>query len=235
MNLVRWVAVLSLTVVSLHAQGGEITGHVRVTTTLTKKRVSLPQVYERHVAIAPPQPRNDREDELRRVVVYLEGQVRSGRTATASAPARIDQKNRRFEPEVLAVEAGAAVSFPNSDPIFHNVFSLSRIKQFDLGNYAAGETRTVTFDEPGLIQLHCHLHPNMSGAILVTPNRWHTQPDTAGNFLLKDVPPGRYSITAWHKSAGYFRRRIQVPVAGAASIDFEIPLPAEALLKESGK
>src|SRR5262249_34905130 len=117
----------------------------------------------------------------------------------------------------------------NSDPIFHNVFSLSSTKSFDLGNYSAGQSRSVTFPKPGLVQLHCHLHPNMSGAILITPNSVFTQPDEDGEFSLSGLPIGRYQLVVWHKSAGFFRRSIEVrSTATPVTVDFEIPLTDSA-------
>jgi plastocyanin len=178
-------------------------------------------VYERAAAIAPPKASvQDVESELRRVVVYVE----STKLASKAERATMNQVGRRFEPEVLAVPAGSTVSFPNSDPIFHNVFSLSDTKPFDLGNYKQGNTRLVTFDRAGVVQVHCHLHANMSGAILVTPNAWLAQPASSGLYTLPPVPPGRYTVVAWHKTAGFFRREIDVAEGQAASVDFEIPV-----------
>jgi plastocyanin len=197
---------------------GQVSGRIRVTKPLTKKRISLPQVYERNAAI--PTPAAEPEDELRRVVVYVDSTSLSANPAEAT----MDQRGRRFEPEVVAVPAGSTIAFPNSDPIFHNVFSLSKVKQFDLGNYNAGEVRKVTFTEPGLVQLHCHLHPGMNGAIMVTPNNWYALPDRTGDFHLPRLPPGNYTLVAWHKSAGYFRRSIEVRAGKPVVVDFEIPL-----------
>ena len=208
--------------------GPSIAGRVRVTTSLSKKRISMPQVYERQAALAAPPPSEsgaaDLKDELRRVVIYIDT------TGLASEPvqATMNQKQRRFSPEILAVPAGSTVKFPNWDPIFHNVFSLSGAKSFDLGNYSSGQSRSITFPKPGLVQLHCHLHPNMSGAILVTPNSWFTQPDATGEFSLAGIPPGRYQLVAWHKSAGYFRRWVQVRIGTPLTVDFEIPLTDRA-------
>ncbi len=210
---------------ALSAQVGEVTGRIRVTSTLTKRRISLPQVYERTAAISPaPAAAPDVEGELRRVVVYLDTPGLPARPMQA----RMDQHQRRFEPEVVAVPVGSTVTFPNSDPIFHNVFSLSKAKPLDLGNYKAGESRTVTFGQPGIVQLFCHLHPNMSGAILVTPNSWFTSPAGNGEFTLSKVPPGRYTLVAWHKSSGYFRRKIEVRPGKPVEVDFEIPLTESA-------
>lgn len=214
-------AVVFVCVPSLFGQAAEVAGSVRVTSALTKRRITVPQVYDRSAAIAPaPAARPDVATELQRVVVFLD---------TPALPARpvkvvMDQRQRRFEPEVVAVPVGSTVVFPNSDPIFHNVFSLSKAKQFDLGNYEKGEARSVAFTQPGVVQLHCHLHPNMTGAVLVTPNGWFAQPDTGGRFVLPPVAPGRYALVAWHKSAGLFRRTIELRAGAKVSVDFEIPL-----------
>jgi len=216
-----WSTIVLCCALTLSGQVGEVTGRIRVTSTLTKRRISVPQVYERAAAIAvEPPPPADVGAELRRVVVYLD----TPGLAARPRQARMNQHQRRFEPEVLAVPVGSTVSFPNGDPIFHNVFSLSKVKPLDLGNYKEGESRSVTFHQAGIVQLFCHLHPNMSGAVLVTPNGWFTQPAENGDFALAEVPPGRYVLVAWHKSAGLFRRTIEVRAGQAVQVDFEIPL-----------
>ena len=91
----------------------------------------------------------------------------------------MEQQNRRFAPDLVVIPAGSSVSFPNFDPIFHNVFSLSKAKSFDLGNYSKGQTRMVTFPKPGIVAVYCHLHPNMAGTIVVTPNQWGVRVDAA--------------------------------------------------------
>jgi hypothetical protein len=123
------------------------------------------------------------------------------------------------------IGAGSAVSFPNFDPIFHNVFSLSKPKTFDLGNYPRGQTRMVTFPKPGIVSVYCHLHPNMAGTVVVTPNQWAARVDASGQFVLADVPPGKYSVVAWHKTGGTFRKTIQVTAGQDSEINFFVPLP----------
>src|SRR5690349_8293040 len=112
------------------------------------------------------------------VAIYLEGGPKS--SVTESIRASIEQKDRRFVPDLVVIPAGSAVSFPNFDPIFHNVFSLSKAKSFDLGNYPKDHSRTVKFAKPGIVFVNCHLHPNMSAVIVVTPNRWSTKADATG-------------------------------------------------------
>ena len=136
----------------------------------------------------------------------------------------MEQINRKFAPETLVIQAGSKVSFPNRDQIFHNVFSLSGAKAFDLGNYRQGDTRVVTFPEPGIVYVNCHLHSNMTAAIVVAPNKWYTKADREGHFVLPDLPPGNYTVVAWHKAAGFFRQQVHVGAGKNDSIEFLIPL-----------
>ena len=130
----------------------------------------------------------------------------------------------RFDPEILVIPVGSTVSFPNGDPIFHNVFSLSKPKQFDLGYYPVGQSRTVKFDKAGVVQVYCHLHPQMSAAILIVDSSWYTQPDEDGTFPFLKIPAGTYELVAWHKSAGFFKRRVELSETGSIKVDLTIPL-----------
>ena len=132
--------------------------------------------------------------------------------------------DRRFVPDLVVVPAGSTVAFPNMDPIFHNIFSLSRPKSFDLGSYDKGQTRRVQFTRPGIVDVYCHLHPNMSATVVVTPNRYYARVDGTGQYQIPDVPPGRYTVVAWHKSAGFFRKNIVIEDGHDATADFFIPL-----------
>ena len=81
-------------------------------------------------------------------------------TANA-AEHEVAQKNKAFTVEKLEIKVGDTVSFPNQDPFFHNIFSLSELKSFDLGSYKKGQTKKVTFDKPGMVEVECAIHPNM--------------------------------------------------------------------------
>jgi plastocyanin len=199
------------------AHAGEIHGMVQVIDGLTRKQVTLPAYQSR--GLAAPQPSAGPIDELTRVVVYLEGLIGEVKPVAGE----IRQRNRRFEPEILAVPRGSTVSFPNSDPIFHNVFSLSKLKSFDLGYYPAGSTRLVRFDQPGPVQVYCHLHSDMSALILVTPNGFYTQPSSDGGFKFVGLPAGSYTVVAWHKSAGFIRKNVEAPEDGSVGVVFEVP------------
>ena len=212
-------------VVGLSAAGAaEIEGAIVIKHKLTRRKVTAAaESYQRGVAVelgADP-PDDALSYERARVAVYLEGAL-----PAAPVTASLDQKNRRFVPDTLVVPAGSTVSFPNLDPIFHNVFSLSKPASFDLGNYPKDQTRAVQFPKPGIVFVGCHLHPNMGAVIVVAPNGWCAKAGPDGRFSLNHVPPGSYTIVAWHKSAGFFRQRIQVREDRAASVEFDIPLEA---------
>ena len=124
-------------------------------------------------------------------------------TAAPRTTARVSlqQKNKTFLPRILAVPVGSTVSFPNGDPIFHNVFSLSVPEPFDLGLYRSGQTRTRTFTRPGTYRVFCNIHPHMTAVVLVVPTPYITATGADGRFVL-DLPPGRYRITAVSERAG---------------------------------
>jgi len=170
--------------------------------------------------------------ERARVVIWLEGGgsgPRSTSTPADANPARMEQESRRFEPDLVVIPAGGSVSFPNMDPIFHNVFSLSKAKSFDLGNYPKGDSRTVVFLKPGIVYVNCRLHPNMAGTVVVTPNDWFARATAKdGQYELKDVPPGSYTVVAWHKTTGFIRKQITVTEGQDLVVDFLVPIDPEA-------
>jgi plastocyanin len=161
------------------------------------------------------------------VAIYLDGELSSASSTPHQSTATIAQQNRSFFPDMVLIPAGSTVSFPNLDVIFHNVFSLSAPKTFDLGNYSEGQTRTVGFPKPGIVFVNCRLHPNMSAVIVISPNSVATMSDRDGGFVLRGVPPGKHTVVAWHKAAGFFRQSVRVGPGGAATVQFFIPLQAD--------
>jgi len=204
----------------------EVKGRVVVSKALTKKRVTMPSYQLRGVAVDALNIESSHNvapvvDELSRVVIYLEA---PGLDHGTPITATLTQRNRRFEPEFVVIPLGSTVSFPNTDPIFHNVFSLSKVKAFDLGYYPNGQTQVVRFDRPGVVQVYCHLHPDMAAAILVLPTAVWTRPRPDGRFSLPGIPPGNYELVAWHRFAGFFRRRVAVNRDETVTVDLQIPL-----------
>jgi plastocyanin len=107
------------------------------------------------------------------------------------------QRNREFNPHVMAISVGSTVAFPNFDTIFHNVFSTSPLGAFDLGIYKTGEAREYTFQKEGIIRLGCNLHANMSGYIAVVAAPAYVVTDDSGHFKFGRLPPGKYKLKAW--------------------------------------
>jgi plastocyanin len=209
----------------------DITGTILIKKKLTKPSVTASvSIYQRGAAVELG--KDSVEDPLAfersRVVIYLEGPNPAGMVPAKPATLPLQQLNRRFTPDLLVVPVGTTVSFPNMDPIFHNIFSLSKPKTFDLGSYNKGESRSVIFSRAGVVYVYCHLHPNMSATIVVTPNRWFARADPAGQFRIPDVPPGQYTIVAWHKAAGFFRKSILIEAGHNAVADFFIPIGDDA-------
>jgi plastocyanin len=222
MKLLRPVASLAfcLTSVASFGSAAEINGQIIIAKTLTKKQVTLPAYQLRGGASPLRQDDSGPINEYSDIVVFLEGEL-----LDAGSPVRAElvQRNQRFEPQLLVIPVGSTVSFPNADPIYHNVFSLSGAKKFDLGYYPEGHTRTIQFDEPGVVQIYCHLHPNMYAAVVVTPNQWYTHPAVDGSFTLSHVPPGDYRLVVWHMHAGFFRREIYVEANTPTNVAVDIP------------
>lgn len=215
-------------VTGLHGQ--TITGTILIKTRLTKPNVTASvSVYQRGtvVDLGKDVAQDPIAYERSRVVVYLEGAAPATQHPDTPATERIEQLNRRFVPDLVVVPAGSTVSFPNMDPIFHNIYSLSKPKSFDLGSYDKSQSRTVMFPKPGIVDIYCHLHPNMQATVVVTPSRWYARPDQNGHYRLPDVPPGQYTVVAWHKTAGYFRKTVVVTSDHSSSVDFFIPVDVD--------
>lgn len=139
-------------------------------------------------------------------------------TLASAAPARpkLAQKDQMFMPRVVAIAAGSAVDFPNMDPIYHNVFSASPARRFDLGKYPKGNSRRVDFRKPGLVNVYCDIHSNMEAFIMVAPNHAFTRPSITGEFALPDLPPGNYELHLWHPDFGEQKIGVDVPPSGDA-------------------
>jgi hemoglobin len=125
-----------------------------------------------------------------------------GRAAKRKAKQRVmEQRERQFAPRLLAIPVGSTVSFPNFDPVYHNVFSLSPSRAFDLGIYKNGETREVTFQKEGLIRLGCNLHANMSAHVVVVAAPHYVVTDEKGRFRFRSLTPGKYRLRAWGENS----------------------------------
>ena len=194
---------------------GRIVGRVRLVAAESTRPLAI--AYASRSLTAPGRPGR----EIRNVVVYLQGM---SSTPVASRQHEMRQQGELFVPHVLPIARGASVSFPNADPYFHNVFSLSRAATFDLGRFPPGRSRVRQFDKPGLVKVFCHLHADMNAVILVLDHPWFTTPTDDGEFVIGDVPAGTRTVTAWHERIGEARTRVDVTAGGEAAVEFVLPV-----------
>ncbi len=158
------------------------------------------------------------------VIVYITG-------FKSVAPKEIPdivQKDKRFSPDILPVVAGQKVRFPNLDKIYHNVFSISHVKSFDLGQYKSTEPpKLVTFKKPGLVPVYCNIHPQMLTYVVVLENTAYALTDKDGTFRIRDVLPGTYTVNAWLPKAKRVSQEIQIQ----SGQEIEVHLKLKELLK----
>ena len=162
---------------------------------------------------------DQRGDDVGQAVLWLSGPPAEPRPAVR---ADIGTSKKEFSPHVLVVPVGSTVAFPNHDPFNHNVFSLSEENPFDLGLYGRGEVRSVRFERPGLVRVYCNVHAQMSALVLVRDTPWYTQPASDGSFFFGTVPPGSYTLHAWHERAAEITRPLEVPVEGMEELAIEL-------------
>src|SRR5438270_11558593 len=124
-------------------------------------------------------------------------------------------RGKALVPHVLAIPVGSTVEFPNDDPISHNLFSLSSNNSFDLGLYRKGAGKSQKFESPGIVNVYCNVHPNMSAVIHVMATPYFAFADANGNFSVSNVPAGKYRLVAWNEQGG--QNETPVEVTGAAA------------------
>jgi plastocyanin len=148
----------------------------------------------------------------------------------------MDQQNLEFIPHVLPIPVGSTVLFPNNDKVDHNVFSMSRKKKFNLGSYTPGESQTVVFDKPGIVELRCDVHAEMAAYILVMKNPYFAVTDKKGHFEIPDsgylqqmglegiadLPPGKYTVKTRHEKLKTQKKSIVVPDSGDVAVQLDL-------------
>lgn len=170
--------------------------------------------------LGAPTP-HDRSDRLKSVV-YLESAPRGAFEPTETGRAVMDQRNETFVPHLLAITTGTVVEFPNSDRIYHNVFSLSKTKRFDLGRYAVGRSKAIRFDQPGIVRVFCDIHSHMNAFILVFSHPFFDVTDADGRYSIEDVPAGAYNVIAWNEGIASEPKPVVVPDGLTTELDFSL-------------
>ncbi len=139
----------------------------------------------------------------------------------------MDQRESRFLPRILPVQTGTRVRFLNSDPIFHNVFSLSPARKFDLGRYPRGDSRVVRFEDAGVVQVFCDIHAQMVGYVVAVATPYFTLIDREGQYRVEGLPAGTYTARVWVEGTKQFASLGTVAVPDAGTVTFD-PVPGEA-------
>lgn len=156
-----------------------------------------------------------------RAVVYLESETFKGQTfVTPTTHPVVDQKDLAFHPQVLPILAGTTVDFPNRDLLFHNVFSYSQPKEFDLGRYPTGASKSVRFDRPGVVRVYCDIHSHMNATILILENPYFVVPDDQGLYSIRNVPSGTYAVKFWYGRELAGSQSVTVKGGDAVNVNF---------------
>ena len=197
---------------------GSITGHVTLTSKV--KGRALPSTAYPTRAVGAHDP--TALPEIKSVVVYLKDVAFRGTLPVTKAELR--QEHETFVPHVIAITRGSTVDFPNDDPIFHNVFSLSSAASFDLRRYPKGESRSQLFPKAGIVKVYCNIHSHMSATILVLDHPYFAIPNLDGTFELPNVPAGQYALVGWHERVGERRVTVKVERGKATTVDISLPV-----------
>jgi len=163
------------------------------------------------------------------VVVYVDG----AKARTAPAKATMTMKGKSFIPHVIVVPVGGTVEFPNEDPIFHNVFSVSGDNRFDLDLYKRPKSGAWTFQHAGVARVYCNIHPQMNAIVIVRDNPYFTKTAQDGSFSIPDVPAGKYVLRAWHERGGEAAE--DVAVAARGDTDVKLTLDASGFKRTPHK
>jgi plastocyanin len=164
--------------------------------------------------IAPPDPPV--------AVVYLEGQFPEAATNSIRLTNEILQFGMQFRPALLPVRVGTAVAFPNGDDFYHNVFSYSKTKRFDLGRYRKSDRPPIeVFDKPGVVKLYCEIHRHMRGVILVLDTPYFTRTQTNGLYRLPGLPAGKYRLRAWVDERHVYEKQVDLESGQLLHLDFD--------------
>lgn len=205
-------------------QAGDVRGKVSIQrpAAINSKIVSR-AIIRRYINKNLENPQgHDTHEEQPTIIVYIAG-FRFGYSDGPEQVAVLDQINETFVPHVLPILAGTTVQFLNSDEVYHNVFSFSTAKSFDLGRYKTGKSRSVTFDKPGVVKVYCDIHTHMNAFILVLENPFFASTDENGYFEIKGVPPGKYTIKAWHGRWPEKSTEVIIEDSGVKNVNFEFP------------
>ena len=191
---------------------------VLLTIVLPSARVQAGAIAGRVLLQASGKDRSDASN----AVVWVEG-LHGGPRPPGKPQGEMKSASKRFAPRVVAVPVHSTVEFPNVDPIYHNVFSVSGGNRFDLGLYKSGASKEKKFEEPGLVRVYCNIHPQMVGFVMVVDSDRAVVTGPDGAFRFDGIPPGSYVVHAWHEEGS----EVKLPVTVTASGDASLSIPMD--------
>jgi plastocyanin len=168
-------------------------------------------------------PARGRDLDLRHAAVWYEPEAREAPPRPVSAA--MTTVHKQFDPQFLVVPVGSTVTFPNGDPILHNVFSVSGRNAFDLGLVGAGKGKSATFGEAGLVRVFCNVHHGMFAHIVVVGSSHYAVPDAAGRFVLEGLPAGPGRLRFWHERGDEGEEAISIPPPAQVVLRVEVTKP----------
>lgn len=195
-------------------EAGTVTGRIVSPEGAAQKRLRQKIKYAGPGVAGPTKP------DPSPAVVWLEG---AAGAAPAAVRVEIKQESAEFRPRILALPVGSTVAFPNGDDFFHNVFSFSKAARFDLGRYPRGESKDVTFEKKGLVDVRCEVHDHMRSYIHVFDHPYFALAAEDGTYRLPKVPAGKYTLVAWKEFFDPVRQEIEVKADGA-KVDLTLSL-----------
>jgi len=210
------VALVALRGAAAPRPGGRLEG--RVTISIPVAAPAPSGAYASRRVTPTPAPAS----ELTNVIVFVKDAPKPA--SLAPMRASILQQNETFVPRVVAITTGSRVDFPNGDPFFHDVFSLSRSGPFDLGSYPRGKSKSEQFRHAGLIKVYCHLHSHMTASIMVFDHPYFTIPSADGAFAIDDLPAGTYTVSAWHERIGESTQQVSIETSRTSVLQFALPI-----------
>lgn len=215
---VAFLALLSIAGAAPQSETGTVAGKVVITARVKGAPLASTAYPGRTVG----DRQTSAASELKNVVVYIKDA--SYRGALPPKPAELKQEHEMFVPHVVAITRGSKVGFPNADPFFHNVFSLSSVATFNLGRYPTGQTKEQTFPKAGIVKVFCQIHSHMSATILVFDHPYFTIPSDNGAYELPPLPAGEYTIVGWHERVGERTKTVRVERGKTADVELRLPI-----------
>jgi plastocyanin len=210
----HWLLIAVLITLSAHQLRADAT--VEGTVQLPKVTPAVPNTarYQNKIVgeVGPPDPPV--------AVIYLEGNF-PATSITNARSVKMEQKHYQFAPGILPIQKGTSVEFPNLDDAYHNVFSYSRTRRFDLGRYRKDEKPTaLIFDKPGVVKLYCEIHEHMRGTILVLDSPYFVKTDPSGKYRLEHLPTGTYAVKAWVNEKTIYSKTVDLKDGETLKVDF---------------